>query len=317
MCDPKNRTTDPSNYPADGFVSLEALDSKSAVELVDAMEKSLDDMTVETYDEALIDAYLTVLDRKVPLPEIPDVETAFEDFQALRRLVGTIEGPIELSTSKRPAKVRKTFRVALAAALVVICMIGTMAIAQASGIDVWGAVARWTNEVFSFGQISSSAADYGVTDAKDKGSAGFSQDKYTEETCEDYATLQEALDANGISEIVAPTKIPDELALSQISATHEVNTGAFDLYAEYSNDDALLQITIMSYSGVPAIQIEKTDAPVTEYEVNGITFYEIENINNKVIAWTTANYECYVSGTVDTDILQQVAFSTCVNQQSK
>ena len=43
--------------------------------------------------------------------------------------------------------------VGLAAALLTACLFGAMVAAQAAGIGVFGAVARWTEEAFSFGNI--------------------------------------------------------------------------------------------------------------------------------------------------------------------
>lgn len=56
------------NQPACLDISPERLDSMSASELADAMEEAMNAMTEETYDPAVIDAYLEALDRKVPIP---------------------------------------------------------------------------------------------------------------------------------------------------------------------------------------------------------------------------------------------------------
>ena len=41
-------------------------------ELTDGLNEALESMTEENYDPALIDAYLAALDRKAPMPEVPD-----------------------------------------------------------------------------------------------------------------------------------------------------------------------------------------------------------------------------------------------------
>lgn len=41
----------------------------------------------------------------------------------------------------------------MVAAIEITCMFATMMTAQATGVDVFGAMARWTQDVFSFGRI--------------------------------------------------------------------------------------------------------------------------------------------------------------------
>lgn len=48
---------------------------------------------------------------------------------------------------------RRVWRMTLVAAAAVVCMFAIMVTAQAAGIDVFGAMARWTEDIFSFGQI--------------------------------------------------------------------------------------------------------------------------------------------------------------------
>ena len=45
----------------------------------------------------------------------------------------------------------------LVAAVLVACLFSGMVVAQASGLDVFGAIARWTADAFSFGDASTLA----------------------------------------------------------------------------------------------------------------------------------------------------------------
>lgn len=78
---------DQSNLPCDCVKSSlpKDLDAMSAVELAEEMERVWSSMTEDTYDDAVICAYLDALDRKAPMPEMPDAETAYTDFQQLLR----------------------------------------------------------------------------------------------------------------------------------------------------------------------------------------------------------------------------------------
>ena len=50
------------------------LEQLSPEELAQAMEQALDDMTEDTYDQAVIHAYLDALGATAPMPAAPDVE---------------------------------------------------------------------------------------------------------------------------------------------------------------------------------------------------------------------------------------------------
>ncbi len=319
---PSDKRTNSSRYPANEILSREALDSMSAVELADALEHTLETATEDTYDEALTDTYLDALDRKIPIPDMPDVETAFADFQMRRRQIAITD--TRLQTKKaihhQPRKFQKVLRIGLAAALAVICILGTMSVAQVAGIDVFGAVARWTSQVFSFGQIGSGATDYktGSYDTADDDIIDSTDGRIADASQSDskvsslsYASLQEALNAHNVTEVCAPTWIPDNFTSGSITATHLHDPEQLDFYAEYLSDRDVLQISIVNYVDMPAFQIEKTDTPVEKIEYNGITLYKIQNINNNVIAWVTEHFEYYISGTLDLDTLTQVALSAC------
>ena len=136
----------PSNCPTDGDVFMQMLEAMTEEELTDGLNEAMESMTDESYDSALIDAYLAALDRKAPMPEVPDTDTSFANFQS--RLLQTI--PAKNDTAVSPwRKARSVWRTVLAAVLTTICLMGGMVVAQASGVDVFGAIARWTEDVFS------------------------------------------------------------------------------------------------------------------------------------------------------------------------
>ena len=91
----------------------------SPEDLAQAMEQALDGMTEDTYDQAVLDAYLDALDAQAPMPEMPDVDTSYQQFQAM-------------------------LRVFLAAAFLFGCLVA----AQAAGFNILGAVISWTDDTF-------------------------------------------------------------------------------------------------------------------------------------------------------------------------
>jgi len=65
----------------------------------------------------------------------------------------------------------------------------------------------------------------------------------------------------------------------------------------------------MDQKSLPYLWVEKTDALVESFVVEGLTVYLLENINNNSAAWATEHYECYITGTVEKPVLKQMVLS--------
>lgn len=294
----------PSNCPADGDVFMQMLEAMTKEELTNGLNEALESMTDEDYDSALIDAYLAALDRKAPVPEIPDTDTSFANFK--NRLLQTFPAKNDAAVSPR-RKAQSVWRVGLVAALIVICLMGGMVVAQAAGVDVFGAIARWTDEVSSLGAIHFDGADDG---ASTPAVTGYGASSSNEDA---YASLQEALDDYGITEFREPTWIPEGYRFEHVEVDSWSDNGSFiGLYAEYRSKTDSLHIKIERYEGSANIQVEKTDTPVETFLVDGLTVYLLENIGNNSAAWVTEHYECYISGTAEKQVLKQIVLSAYV-----
>ena len=283
-----SKREDPSNLPSGGdmlFTSM--LDAMSVSELTEALENTLKEVTDENYDPALIEAYLDALDRKAPMPEMPDAKTSYARFQKKLRCFA----PGIRSASYR---LRRVGRATLVACLAIVSVLGLMVVAQAAGIDVFGTMARWTDEVFSLGTVRSSSVGYVLP----------------EETGE-YGTLQEALNAYQVTEVSAPTWIPEGYTLEFVVAEYWEASQWLTFYCQYMNGDDLLSIEIDSYQNEPNVQIEKTNAPVEVVETNGVMVYLLENANNYTAAWATEHFECSISGVLGKAELERLALSAC------
>lgn len=296
----------PSNCPTDGNVFTKMLEAMTEEELTDGLNEALETMTEENYDSALIDAYLAALDRKAPMPEVPDTDTSFANFK--NRMLLTF--PAEKVRDVRPRRrVQSIWRAGLIAALTIICLMGCMVVAQAAGVDVFGAIARWTDEVFSLGTIHSSGADDGTMNPSLADNGVSSSNKTT------YTSLQNALDDYGITEIHEPTWIPEGYSLNDVEVLCMPNGTLWHLSAEYSNGFEFLLFEVESYQSKPNSQIEKNNAPVEILPAEGITIYLLENINNNVAVWATEHYEYSVSGSVEKAELQEIVLSAYANIQ--
>lgn len=296
----------PSNYPADGDMFMQMLETLTEEELTDALNEALESMTNENYDSALVDAYLAALDRKAPMPEVADADIAFANLK--NRLVHTVPNGNGKTTTPRQ-KAQSVWRIGLIAALTVICLMGGMVVAQAAGVDVFGAMARWTDDIFSLGSIRSEGSDNSGGDSILGNRTNAVNDANR------YETLQEALDAFGITEVCEPTRIPEEYSLNSVDALCLPDGTLWHLSAAYTNGTKFLHLDIESYQGEPKSQIEKTDTPVEVFSVEDITVYLFQNSINNVAAWATEHYEYTVSGPVEKSELKQIVLSAHANVQ--
>lgn len=196
---------------------------------------------------------------------------------------------------KRVVPFRRVWRMALVAAAAIACMLAAMVTAQATGVDVFGAMARWTEDIFSFGRIS---PDSVVSDNLNDETAG-----------SEFSSLQAAFDACGMTEVHEPTWLPDGYVLGELDVTCLDDPFRQTFAASYTDGEGYVSIGVMSYEGEPVAQIEKTGSPVEMVEKSGITFYLIHNTENYTIAWYTDQYEYYLSSKDGEDILWKVTES--------
>ena len=215
-----------------------------------------------------------------------------------------IPQPSTNSPSKRVIRFKQVRRTVLVAAAAIICMFAIMVTAQAAGVDVFGAMARWTQDVFSFGQI---VPDSQVSDDPAQETKG----QETEALAE-FSSLQAAFDAYGMTEVHEPTWLPEGYALSRIDVVAVDDPFLRSFSASYTDGEGIVAIGIMSYEGEPATQVQKIDGPVESVEENGIMFYHIENSTDRTIAWYSDQYEYYVSGDLGDDILWKVVESMSI-----
>jgi hypothetical protein len=274
----------------------------------------------EAYVDALEEAILEK-ENKNPTGFLPDVNQQWAEFQkhydvTEENPLSDIETEIEDASfadqehvspgipEKHSDRFHRIWRTALVAAALAACLFGCMIVAQAVGTDVFGTIARWTESTFSFGTVRSESAK---DEAPDKGGdiqSGTSAGEL------EYSSLQEALDANHVTEVTAPTWIPDGYTLNLVDVTHLDNPEWSLIYAEYVNGADTLQMTITSYAGEPSAQVEKIDVSPETFEIDGISFYLIRNTENYAVAWCTDHYEYYICGGMNQkDNLKKMAYS--------
>jgi len=210
--------------------------------------------------------------------------------------------PSTNAPSKRVIRFKQVRRTILVAAAAVACMFTVMVTAQAAGVDVFGAMARWTKDVFSFGQIPpDSVVSENLREEMGENEASAQEKKFS--------SLQEALDVYGVAEVHEPAWLPEGYTLEALDVTCLDDLFLQTFVASYSDGKGRVSINILSYEGEPATQIEKADNPVEFVEKDGTIFYLIHNTASRIVAWCDDRYEYYVSGKMSKEALWEVAVS--------
>lgn len=270
--------------PWNGEISTESLAELSPVELADALENALSAMSEETYNPNLITAYLDALEKKAHLATLPDARTAEADF---RRKLGAsqTERATESVAPAQPKKGRR-YQVLVTMAATIALLFALMIGAQAAGLDIFGTLARWTEETFHFMSPA--------------------QETEVSPYCE---PLRQALKENGISGALAPKWYPEEFQTSEIgvwedkrsitvAATFQNQTGEeFTVFIARDTDSERLGEMVY----------EKDDALVEMYTSGERTFYILTNLENTTWAvWSDGGFSENICGELSVQEIKQI-----------
>ena len=235
----------------------------------------------------------------------PDVDAAWEDLiskylpDGTNDLLGNgeetkpVQSPKQLSPaiSRHSRSIRWMLRIVSVAAILAVLFFATTITAYALGYDVWGAIASWSQETFSFVQ-SDTKNNTDQTDPSNSGSVS-----------SEFSSLQEALDSYGITATIAPTWIPERFSLDSVSASK--NDGLIVFNTHYSCEDSILVISVICHEQPQEqyAQWQKDDVTPTIYEADGTPHYIMTNMGRQKAVWFTSNCECSITGDISEDEL--------------
>lgn len=235
----------------------------------------------------------------------PDVDAAWEDLiskylpDGTNDLLGNGEETKPVQSPKQPSpairrhsrSIRWMLRIVSVAAILAVLFFATTITAYAFGYDVWGAIASWSQETFSFVQADTKN-NTDQTDPSNSGSVSSA-----------FSSLQEALDSYGITAEIAPTWIPERFSLDSIDASENAGLTAFN--ASYSYGENILVMSVFCHEKPQEkyAQWEKDDVEPTTYEVGGIAHYIMTNMGRQKAVWFTSNCECSITGDISEDEL--------------
>lgn len=289
MSSPREKHTEQASKPACLDVSPERLDAMSPSELADNMEQALDVMTEETYDPEVISAYLDALERKAPMPEPPDPQTAYQDFlQRLQKSVITA-GRSDTRTGRRGGGVRRISHAGLAAAVVLVCLLASMAIAQAAGLDWLGTIALWTDNVFSFGTEQRMIESYNPTGQTESTGQADGSIQTAEDVPEEFRELQSELDQRSLP-LYTP-EIPKDFEAGDPLLYIDPETEALEFSISYTQNHDYIIFQIAQDGEQFDTFYEKDSSNLEIYAYNGITHYIFNNIDNTAAVWNIEDLE--------------------------
>lgn len=209
-------------------------------------------------------------ENEAPSGRFPDVEKAWTDFQTRYNVPGRqrpdLSAPVPAAPtplpsptapSRRPGRLLR--RCVLIAAAIGLFM-ALLVAAQAAGLDVFGSMARWTDETFHF--VTAPAGN-------------------------ELAELRSVLREQGFPEEYAPTWVPEGFHAEEpvVSVSQESTL----ITSHFSNDKDEYWYTITRFSKkkfVPIVNYEKDASNVTPYSNSRQVFYIFNNLGKQLATWS-------------------------------
>lgn len=258
----------PNREPEAGEVQTkrQQLDEQTREELLDKLIDCLYSFEDES-DMAVLDRCLDELDAAGAKYEPFNVDQGLKDFH--ERFGDAFES--------RPQKVKKQrrYRRPLARiAIIAAALCAFVFTAQASGLDIIGAIARWTSEQFSFVKMNE-------------------EEKEPNRNLGD-ATLKAALLDAGVMEELAPSNFPDGAELIDIQVRQD--TGELSFFAKYGIGDEKFFVSIRSAADSSNSEVEINNPNVEAYIAGGIEHHIMMDVLQCKAVWNNGPWECSVVG---------------------
>lgn len=198
------------------------------------------------------------------LPYIGDNKSLYDDetFRERTKQVSSIDSSLSRKKPRLPRIIYKT-----AIITILLFFTGTLT-AKAFGFDLWHAVAKWTEDVFSFSsKISNRQESNG---------------------------LKEILDKYDINAKVVPTWFPNEYLFENVDIIETPLRTTIQSIYSHENDE--ISITIISMVDHSSSVYEKDSNDIIIYSSNKIEHYIMKNLDRTKIIWMVGNYECSITG---------------------
>ena len=243
------------------------------------------------------------------IPEVAEAWAEFQEYYNISEGEGQTLYPCELGDEKAPrdesqiyakgfsnAKAIRSHRVVRyghVAVIAVAILLGGMVSVQAAGIDVFGALGRWTADTFHF--------ETGNLDTDTFMNSDKAKDEYVSQ-------MRSALESHGISGEYAPTWYPEEYEASspEYLRNHYSVTVLFPFNSEIGNYFNIKISYYISGTYLEEHAFEKDDTPVEQYRSDGKIFYIFSNLDKITATWSDGVYVETISGDLTTDEVKSI-----------
>lgn len=259
----------PNREPQAGDVQIQRqqLDEQTREELLDKLIDCLYSFEDES-DMAALDRCLEELDAAGAKCEPFDVEQGLQDFH--ERFGDALEGSAQ-NVKKQTRYRRPLARIAIIAA----ALCAFVFTAQASGLDIIGAIARWTSEQFAFVREN---------------------EKKDERQELSFDSLQMIVEASGITEKLAPTRFPEGATLKDLRVKED--TGIVGYFASYALENEDFFISIQNVMDTPPSKVEIDNSDVETYVAGNINHYIMTDVQQNKATWHNGTWECFIAGDI-------------------
>ena len=288
-----------NQYESDAY-----LDQLSMEQLEDLLRADLNSPDEEN-DEAVfhILEVMKKREKENPTGRLPDKNKAWKEFQEYynipegegESLYPTYSEPENddkniqtLKTNEPRTRPRFRMRRGLVVAAILIVMFGSMLTAQAAGLDVFGAIGRWTEENFQFVLPTTNQSD----------TVGINDD------------FQKASEKFGLPSSFVPTWCPEGFTSAEPLEEH-IKNHSDSISCQYTNttENKFYLVTISQYYSADVLNatvFEKDDSSVITYQSNGKNFYIFSTLENLTATWADENYCITITGEITLDQIKNI-----------
>ena len=232
---------------------------------------------------------LEQLDPKNELGTDFDVNRSLDEFYQ-KYEVGSPNQPAVSPVPAAEHKKKRLFRHTARIAIIAATLCSFIVAAQASGLDIFRAIAEWTSEQFHL--------EWTITPEADT----------TNTSMQQLNSLHDTLILYDIQTPLAPTVFPEGCQFETISVEDLQNR--LRITASYTVPSGDLFITIYhstdTTGAIPFSDVEKNSASVEKYTSHGITHYIMEDINAIKAVWQNEKWEGRISGSVSHEELLEM-----------
>lgn len=292
----EKRGAPPDGGSGDLVLIQRHLENLSAGEILEELDARMEEMTDQSCDPELIRLYLDVLEEKEPLGLELDPEASLQRFLEERAGEESTppEEPAAQAAVSRPAGLRRFrhFPRTLIAAAVVAVLFGLGSMAGSSRL--WESVVHLTQGTLQI--VPPGASQSGQTSAQPP----------LEEL--EFTSLQEALDAYGITEPLVPKWLPE--GFESLGVTTNVDPDSIRIAETYSYDEKKIKIAIRCYNAKEALErvsVEKENGQQDEKYIRGGVEHSLaQNRAIYTASWTNGLNIVSIIGDVTEEELEQM-----------